>query len=243
MDPDKNTIPVRGETKPLFVVTIIARLITHPIHTILTNYQNTSGLNIKECIRTIWSRGGIRGFYSGLLASLLSRTTKHVITTNLLQGEYNMPFWIGCHLIADLIRHPFDVITIHRQMNSPFWELFVSQGIPLLYRGLSKTFMSSIVASSTFVSSFGYLDKKVNPSINFVISAILSNILMHPFHYMAVRQIYFSPKETTLDALRWNKSWFLGWNPYLYYRGLSLNLAIMIPYTIMIGTFISYARK
>lgn len=213
------------------VATTAAEVITLPICTVKTNYQNTS-TNIIGCVREIYSTRGIAGFYKAspfaVSSQVLSTTLKYVGYENMKLFFAFKPF---AGLIAgtttSLITHPIDVLKIHYQMNTPFIPVLREHGIVILYRGYSKSFMKVSISSMCFFPIYDTVKNMTNnPSISSFISAVLSTTIMQPVDYMKVRHVYGMP-FTVANS----------------FRGLSLNLARVVPHFMIMMTTLEYIKN
>lgn len=216
--------------------TCVAEVATLPICTLKTNYQNTNHVSIQNTVRNIWHKHGIWGFYnaSGLAiaSQMLSTTTKYTWYQT-LKDHIDNKFVAGAMsgALASLITHPVDVIKIHYQMHTPFGPEFKRYGPFLLYRGYSKTLSKSMLGSLCFFPLYDtFNDHFNNPFIASMSSAVISTTIMQPIDYMKTRHVY-------------GQSYFMGWHPRPYFKGLSLNLARIVPHFTLTMTMIEYFKR
>lgn len=126
--------------------------------------------------------------------------------------------------------NPIDVIKIHYQMHTPFVPEFKKYGFGLFYRGYSKTFAKSSIGSVCFLPLYDMFNSHIgNSSTSAMLSAVISTSIMQPIDYMKTRHIY-------------GQSFFSGWSPKPYFKGLTLNLARVVPHFVVTMTLIDWIR-
>lgn len=220
------------------IATTIAEIITLPICTIKTNYQNTSSQSITNLVKKMYYQNGIKVFYAAspaaILSQVISTSTKYTLY-QLLEDQnfkYSNKIFNGMAsgIISSLITHPLDCIKIHLQMSTPFIPELRKNGFGLFYRGYSKTFSKVCVASSLFFPIYDYANNIFHNSFYAsVSSSIISTTIMHPIDYLKTRHIYGLPL-------------YQGWNPMIYYKGLVLNLARIVPHFVIVMTTIDFLK-
>jgi hypothetical protein len=134
-------------------------------------------------------------------------------------------------IASSVITHPFDAIKIHLQMGTSFVPEIRRHGYLIMYRGYSKTFSKVCVGSSLFFPIYDH--SKMYFGNNFlasITSSVISTFIMHPIDYLKTRHIYGLPL-------------YQGWNPLIYYKGLLLNMARIVPNFVIIMTSIEYFKK
>lgn len=252
------------------ISTTAAEILTLPICTLKTVYINNQNINpnqsLKSVIKDIYNQRGIRAFYAASLPAIsnqvISSSTKYfgyryfgnLLGNNTYLDKTRNSIFAG--VLSSIITHPLDVIRIYIQMNDSLKNQIKQNGYKILYRGYDKTFTKVLIGSCTFFPLFDlyrelipnilfkiYQDDKYNSETNIslllssLFSGITSTILMHPIDYLKTRNIYNLPL-------------FAGFNPLLYYRGLSLNLLRIVPHfmimmtlTEKIRSYISYKKE
>lgn len=223
----------------------LAEISTLPICNVKTVYQNTSSKTISQTIKNIYNTGGIRAFYRSSLpavsSQIFSTSTKFVGYEYLKEKYPNNSYFLNgfiSGIMATLITHPIDVVKIHWQMNDSYIKEFKKVGLPLIYRGYSKTFLKISVTSPMYLPLRDSFTDYVNLNfpvwsqenkflsalgISFVVS-IVATMVVHPIDYLKTRHVY-------------NQSLFQGYNPIKYYKGIFVNLARIVPhFTIMMTT-------
>lgn len=216
--------------------TCVAELATLPFCTLKTNYQNAVNSSISQITRSIWKQYGVRGFYNASLwaisSQVLSSTSKYVIYQEIKDYLPNK-FMAGAvtGVMASCVTHPFDVLKIHAQMHKPFVPELRVVGPTLFYRGYSKTAVKSLIGSSCFFPIYDTVYQHTdNPVHSAFVSAVASTTIMQPMDYMKTRHIY-------------GQSYFSGWNPRPYFKGLTLNMARVVPHFVITMTLIEKIKE
>lgn len=218
----------------------IAEIITLPICTLKTNFQNSNHQSIKELTKKIYLKHGIKAFYNAsfpaIAGQMISTSTKYTIYKYLTSNEKNpiknrfVNGMIG-GITSSLMTHPLDVIKVHLQMNYNFTSELKKEGFKLFYRGYSKTFTKIAISSSCFFPIYDTIfDKIPNPLISSTVSGFISAIIMHPVDYLKTRHMSGKPL-------------YQGYNPLVYYKGLTLNLLRIVPHFIITMTTIEYLKE
>jgi hypothetical protein len=180
----------------------IAELVTLPICTIRINYINQQDhkLSVGQLIKINYSKYGLKWFFSAkypaIVGQVISTSSKYTLykflpTYNPLNKYTSNKFIfdvsnsIGAGVITSLITHPIDYIKINTQMNK------FDFNIKHVYRGYSKTFAKATIGGATFFPIYDLVkDNFSNQVLSSGISAILSTIIMQPFDYLKIRNIY-----------------------------------------------------
>ena len=214
------------------IATAIAEIVTLPLCTLKTNYQNTHS-SIRETIFNIWKHHGVRGFYRAsfpAIASQVLTTTLKYTLYNQLKRECNT-FAAGAlsGILSSLVTHPIDVVKVHWQMATPLRPVFIREGCKFFYRGYKQTLIKTTCGSALFYPLFDIFHEYTNAFLASVASAIVSTTLTQPIDYIKTRRMY---------GLSLN-----GWNILPYYRGLSLNLGRVVPHFTITMTMIDYLKR
>lgn len=221
------------------IATGIAEVLTLPICTIKTNYQNSSSTSIKCTTQSIYNKSGIKGFYKAsfpaISSQIFSTTTKYVFYQWLNDQNYKynnkVTNGIAAGIMSSLMTHPIDMIKIYRQMNTNFKPEIKKYGPMVFYRGYSKTFGKILLSSALFFPLYDmYYEKTSNAIVSSFGSAVTSTLIMHPVDYLKTRHIYNLPL-------------YQGFNPKIYYKGLSLNLLRIVPHFMIVMTIIDYLKN
>lgn len=225
----------------------IAELITLPICTIKTHYQNTNSHSIIHTTKYIHSSYGLGHFWKASFPSIssqiISTSSKYFLYRTLQDTKFISPHTFINGLISgilsSIITHPIDYIKIHLQMSQSMSTICSNlkhqdphnSTRPVflkLYRGYSKTFSKVLCSSGFFFPLYDYFKHTTNNTfIASILSSITSTLLMHPIDYLKTRHIY-------------GQSLFSGWNPISYYKGLSLNLMRIVPHFTIVMSSINY---
>lgn len=221
------------------IATTIAELITLPICTIKTNYQNSNSKSIITSIKTLYKNGGVLIFYKASVPAISSQvftiSSKYFLYRWLNEKNYYYSNKIINGMISGILvsvfTHPMDVIKIHWQMTKPISTSFRTEGFGLLYRGYSKTIWKASVGSALYFPLYDYANEYFQkPLYAALFSAVISTIIIQPIDYLKTRHIY-------------GQQLYQGLNPMIYYKGLTLNLMRVVPHFIIIMTTISYLDK
>jgi len=207
------------------IATGIAEIITLPICTLKTNYQNgqLKSTRIIPMTKELYNIGGIKAFYRAsfpaIFGQIFSTTTKYTLY-KYFQAKYDNKLISGATsgIISSFFTHPIDVIRIHWQMNEKI-------PVGVFYRGYSKTILKVTIASSLFFPLNDLIKENAycNSFISGALSATLSTTIMHPFDYLKTRHV------AGLDL-------YTGINIRMLYKGLSLNLLRIVPhFSLVIG--------
>jgi hypothetical protein len=211
------------------IATCIAELVTIPIYTVKTNYQNTN-MKLLGCVGGIYSKYGIKGFYNSSGIAIFSQILSTSIKYTLYQKfKPQLPSKILAGTISGIcssvVTHPIDVIKVHLQMHTPL----NINNISIFYRGYSKSLFKSSVGTSCFFPLYDIFNEKLqNNTLSALYSSILSTIILQPIDYMKTRQIY---------------GLHIGYNPIFYYKGLSLNLLRIVPHFMITIMVIEYLKN
>ena len=219
----------------------IAEIITLPICTIKTNYQNTNSSSIVSTTKNIYNSKSIRGFYNSSVPAVcgqaFSTSSKYTLYRYFesIEGEYSKKYYVkilnglAAGITSSLITHPIDTMKVSLQMGNSFSSYmseFRQLGAKLIYRGYSKTFIKVLSSAAFFLPIYDIIrSKQYNPFVSAFLSAVISTTIMHPVDYLKTRHIANLPL-------------FHGYNPITYYKGYSLNLARIVPHFILMMYFI-----
>lgn len=174
------------------IATGIAEIMTLPICTIKTNYQNTNSISMLQTMKHIYNQGGIQAFYraspAAIMSQIFSTSSKYFLyrwfeNQNIL---YSNKVFNGLMsgIISSLLTHPIDTIKIHLQMNASFKNEFKIHGPKLLYRGYSKTFGKTAISSCLFFPLYDKIYENIGNSLTAsMMSAIISTTIMQPLDY------------------------------------------------------------
>jgi hypothetical protein len=263
----------------------IAEIITLPVCTLKTNFQNSSSTSIVETVKNIYTKEGVKAFYKAsfpaITSQMFSTSTKYVMYKYLddrnffssLQPHNQKGYHetksnhsakivngILSGILISLVTHPLDVVKINLQnvmFKSSSYDkpkVYSSTStsfhnkLKVYYQGYSKTLSKVIVGSALFFplkdiySDFfkkqqerNHKSKSNNDAFHLSLkssfcSAITSTIIIHPIDYLKTRHIG-------------NQTLYNGWNPKIYYKGISLNLLRVVPHFTITMTLIDIMTK
>lgn len=213
------------------IATCVAEIITLPICSIKTNYQNTivNNVSIMNTIQNMYKNNGLKIFYSASIPALSSQILstsskfsiyKYLDTNNkITQNKLANGFMAG--ILSSLMTHPIDVFKIYWQMNKSVVSDIYKNNLSILYRGYSKSFIKSSISCSIYFPLYeilgNYFENKI---INAVLSSSLATLIIHPIDYLKTRHIAGLPL-------------YNGFNPINYYRGLTLNMTRIVPHFVI----------
>jgi intracellular septation protein A len=211
----------------------VAEIATLPICIVKTNYQNSRG-SLREVIARLYAQGGIRAFYRAsapaVFSQMISTSSKYTFYRKLETIPWmtnKMVNGLIGGILSSLITHPIDFVKIHWQMRAgrAMIDMISREGPRIIYRGYSKSFAKVCVSSAMFYPLYDYAKAFTdNTTLSACISAVISTTAMQPIDYLKTRHIY---GKKIYHA-----------NPWIYYRGLSLNLARVVPHFMITMTII-----
>lgn len=221
--------------------TLVAEIVTLPICTIKTNYQNTTGTSMIATIKSIYARQGLKSFFNAsapaIVSQMFSTMAKFTLYQYLQDSKFleikqskfldSMKNGITSGILSTTVTHPLDVIKVAWQMNTPLRPQLQQLGPSIFYRGYSKTLSKIAVSSALFFPIYDQCQRYINNSfLASIISAVISTTVMQPLDYMKTRHVAGLP------------CWH-GHNISSYYRGLSLNLMRIVPHFTITMTLIN----
>jgi len=226
------------------VGTSVAELATLPICSIKTNYQNIHNKSIVEIAKSMYKSNGIKAFYNSSLpalsSQLLSSSSKYVFYRYLEDKKipHSNKFINGCisGIASSIITHPVDFIKINMQMNNNISNLIKENGVKVLYRGYSKTFSKAALGNSLYLPIYEYYcdyftKNKISNGKYYsaFLSAFTATLILHPIDYLKTRHIY-------------GQQLFEGYDIRKYYKGLSINMARILPHFMIMMSIIDYMK-
>jgi hypothetical protein len=224
--------------------TLVAEVVTLPLCTIKTIYQNNKTLTIPETVHSIIKTQGVKGFFTAstpaIITQVLSTSSKftlyekikHIRKTeksNVLDNSIN---GVISGLSGSLITHPFDVWKNFTQRNENYWLHLKHSGSKstgsLIKTGLYQGYTGSIgkniaLYSSLFPLNDFYKSKFNSIYISAPLTTLTVSLIVQPFDYYKVVKV-------------------AGNLPSQPFRGFTLMLARSIPHftiTMLITDWIS----
>ncbi len=209
--------------------TLCAEIITLPICTVKTVYQNNPNLGITQTISKIYKESGYRGFVQAYTPAIISqvvstsskyyfyqlikshrKTEKSDILNNSLNGM------VG-GILGSFFSHPVDVWKNYLQRNQKF-----PFGNPsVYYQGYSASiYKTSVLYASLFPLHDYYTNKFDIPIIPSICTTLTVSIIIQPFDYYKTIKMAGNKPENWYKITNW-------------YRGFSLMLARSIPHFVI----------
>lgn len=220
-----------------------AEIITLPICTLKSNYQNTNSNSIVETFKHMTSIA--RTEYNGNYFKVFYRASIPAVTSQVFSTTSKMALYRYFHKYSDnlvlngalagicvsIVTHPFDTIKIRDQIRTKTildGELNIIKNV---YKGYSKTFAKTIIGGMMYFPLYDYI-KSLNLSSMqaALLSSTISTCILHPFDYMKTRHCA-------------NLPWFVGYNPIKYMKGLHVNLLRIVPHFTISMTLIDVLRN
>jgi len=226
------------------IATIFAELITIPICTVKTQYQNSDSTSIINIIKKIYKENGIKIFFKSsgfsIFFQVVSTSSKFVIyrylntlNFNYVNSNFGNKIIDGAisGILSSILTHPIEFAKINTQMKQSVTDKIKNQGIKIIYKGYSKTIIKATIGSSLFFPFYDFFNTTINnPFYASFCSATLSTLILHPIDYIKTRNIF-------------GLKWFNGFNPFVYYKGLSLSLARVVPHFMITMIVVDYLEK
>ena len=198
------------------VATLVAEVVTLPICTLKTNYQNSNG-TIRDSFKHVYSNKlFFKASVPTILSQVVSTSTKYTFyhsLRNILETDkkdlaMNSTIGMISGVMGSVFNHPFDV-----------WKNYQQRGLKLpgfsrkiLYQGYSGSVGKNISLYSVLFPLSDYFSSKFsNPLIYAPLTTITVSIIVQPFDYYKVVKMAGNKVK----------------NPA---RGLSLMLARNIPH-------------
>lgn len=214
---------------PSVIGTLSAEILTLPICTIKTVYQNNKSLSIKQTINQIIKNSGYKGFiqasYPAILSQVISTSTKYSFYTlikekrktessDLISNSLNG--MLG-GLLGSIFSHPVDVWKNYLQRNEKFnWK---SLDIKLYYQGYSASIYKNIVLYSCLFPIYDYYKSKFNSIyLSSICTTLTVSFIIQPFdYYKTIKMAGYKESIGLKD----------------FSRGFSLMLARSIPHFLI----------
>lgn len=196
------------ETKNLIascIGTLTAEMLTLPICTTKTIYQNNKKLSVKQAIDLIYQSNGIKGFFvastPAIISQTLSTSTKFTIYQVIKKKRqtYNADIFNNSlngmisGLVGSFITHPFDAWKNFRQRNESYslhlnnqttFKNLVAKGF---YPGFSGTIGKNISLYATlFPLNDFYKSKFDSVYISAPLTTLTISLFVQPFDYYKV---------------------------------------------------------
>ncbi len=199
---------------PSVIGTLSAEILTLPICTIKTVYQNNKSLSINQTINMIMKNSGYMGFvkasYPAILGQIISTSTKYSFynyfkdvrkteSTDILSNSIN---GILGGVFGSLFSHPIDVWKNYVQRNEKFnWKSF---NIKLYYQGYNASIYKNIALYSCLFPIYDYTKNKFNSIyLSSICTSLFLSIIIQPFdYYKTVKMTGYSESIKLRDFSR-----------------------------------------
>ena len=223
--------------------TLVAEILTLPICTIKTNYQNNSKLSLNQTIKEIYTSNGYKGFFSAstpaIISQILSTSTKlsfyyqlksyrKTKDSDILNNSIN---GVISGFLGNLITHPIDVWKNYKQRNEHFSKHIIDtwKNKQLVTKGLYPGFVSSIgknmaLYSCLFPLNDFYKTKFDSIYISAPLTTLTVSLIVQPFDYYKVVKM-------------------AGNKPSHPFRGFGLMLARNIPHFVITMSLTNYISQ
>ena len=206
--------------------TLLAELVTLPICTIKTVYQNNPKHTINDSIKFIYRSSGYKGFVQAskpaILAQMISTSSKYTIyemiknyrktkSGDIINSSIN---GISSGILGSLLTHPLDVWKNYRQRNESLSNTLIANSkLKVFYRGYLGALGKNVTLYSLLFPINDFYKNKFDNNI--FISAPLTTISISLFI-----QPFDNYKVVKMANNKFTKP----------FRGLSLMLARSIPH-------------
>lgn len=217
----------------LAIASAAAELLTFPLCSAKTIIQTASPPSpaVSAVIKSIYQTLGIRGFFQGvtpaITSQLLSTTSKfgmyrflqHLTQTSEQNLRQNVFLGSAAGVAGTVLTHPFDVWKYHCQRSESFAVVLREQGYRVFYRGYQATVVKNLVQYAFLFPLQDFWKNKTHSTfISAVITSISVCLILHPLDYIKVHWSALHSSQRQPLSLR------------TVYRGMSLNLARVIPH-------------
>lgn len=177
---------------PSVIGTLSAEILTLPICTIKTVYQNNPSLTVLDCIELIKKNSGYKGFIQAstpaIIGQIVSTSTKYTFyyyLKNLRQTDSSDLFANSLNgmvggLAGSIFSHPLDVWKNYSQRNQNFpWTNFKSY-----YQGYSASIYKNLVLYSCLFPIYDYYKLKFDSIyISSILTSLTVSFIIQPFDY------------------------------------------------------------
>lgn len=172
--------------------TLIAEIITLPICTIKTVYQNNPEFNIKQTINHIYKNFGYKGFIQAytpaIIAQVVSTSSKYSfyeLIKNYRKSSKDDLFsnslnGLAGGILGSFFSHPIDVWKNYLQRN----DKFIYTNYRLYYQGYSASIYKNAVLYSCLFPIYDFYRTKFNSLyISSICTTLTVSFIIQPFDY------------------------------------------------------------
>lgn len=177
---------------PSIIGTLTAEILTLPICTVKTVYQNNPNLTVSDCVIFIKKNSGLKGFIQAstpaVIGQIVSTATKYTFynylknirqtdSSNLFSNSLN---GMAGGLVGSIFSHPIDVWKNYSQRNQKFpWTNF-----KLYYQGYSASVYKNLVLYACLFPIYDYYKLKSNSIyISSILTSLTVSLIIQPFDY------------------------------------------------------------
>lgn len=215
---------------------LVAEVVTIPVCTIKTVYQTFNHKTIRESLKYIYEKNGMKGFFkSAPIAStsqIISQSSKYALFYLFLKEKATFTekviCGIGAGVTVSLIAHPVDICRVIIQRNESIRKELLNHGIKRFYFGITTNWAKVIISSSCFMPIFELVKGSFNAFQSSIITATISTIIMHPVDYMKTMKMA-------------NKQ--IEYSRTMFTKGLSIHLLRIIPHFVISMTIADYLKN
>lgn len=215
--------------------TLVAEIITLPICTIKTVYQNNpTHKSIKYTIKDIYKNVGLKGFVQAsphaIISQLISTSTKYTFYHKIKEHRKTKTDDIFSNslngmlggVIGSLFSHPIDVWKNYSQRNQIFnWK---SMDLKLYYQGYKASLYKNCILYAFLFPTYDFYKTKFN---SVVISSVLTTLtvstIIQPFDYYKTVMMAGNDVKFKFNAVEMIK----------FGRGFNLMLMRSIPHFLI----------
>ena len=228
-------ISIKNKLFSTGLATLIAEIVTLPICTVKTVYQNNN-LTTINTIKYIYQQNKIKGFFSAstpaIISQLFSTTSKFTIyeyiknkrktpKNDILNNSINGAI---SGILGSLISHPIDVWKNFNQRNESYINFLQNKSLSLvkkIYQGYSGSIYKNIVLYSCLYPINDYYNSHFDSQlISAPLTTLTVSLIIQPFDYY---------KTVKIAGSKLNNN---------YFRGFHLMLSRSIPH-FMLTMFLS----
>lgn len=184
--------------------TLIAELVTLPICTIKTIYQNQPTYTLVDSVKNVYRVGGLLGFFSSstpaIIAQVLSTSSKYTLYEYIKSVRHtkkediinNSLNGMASGIMGSLLTHPIDCWKNFSQRGENYMSYLRSlYGLNFIKNGLYKGYTGSIgkniaLYTSLFPLNDFYKSKFDSTWISAPLTTITVSIIVQPFDYYKV---------------------------------------------------------
>ena len=212
---------------PSVIGTLFAEILTLPICTVKTVYQNNTALNIKDTIIFIKKKSGYMGFIQAstpaIIGQVVSTSTKYSsynYIKNLRQSDPSNLFDNSINgmlggLFGSIFSHPIDVWKNYSQRDEKFhWKNY-----KIYYQGYSASLYKNLVLYACLFPVYDYYKIKFDSIfVSSILTTITVSFIIQPFdYYKTIKMSGYKQKI----------------NPSNFTRGFGLMLSRSIPHFLI----------